>query len=119
MHQNLSDFSTIKVLHYTVCTIYKSAKPHGQFCGDQWAHVKYFQSYLIILVVHVWPYPTLQPTSHKTMKTYPMWNCLLALYCSLFFYLKSFIYDHMNAKLLVIYAVHYLCHGSPCEPYLA
>ena len=106
-------------MHYTVCTIYKSAKPHGQFCSDQWAHVKYFQSYLIISVVHVWPYPTLQLMSRKTMKTYPMWNRLLALYCSLFLYLKSFIYNHTNAKLSIIYAVHYPCYGSPYEPYLA
>ena len=35
------------------------------------------------------------------------------------FYLKSFIHDCMDAELSAIYAMHYLCHGSPYEPCLA
>ena len=35
----------------------------------------------------------------------------------LVFYFKSVIYNHVDAELSVIYAVHYPFHGSLYEPY--
>ena len=67
----------------------------------------------------MWPYPTLQLKNKRIRYQ----TVFLQLYTVLFvFYLKPFIYNHvdaeMAAELSVIYAVNYQCHCSLYEPYL-
>ena len=87
----------------------ESTKPHCKFCSEQCSQVKYFQNYTILVVL--WPYPT----------DVELCTCSIMFSSSLApssRYLKSFIYDHVDTELSVIYTVHYPYYGSPYELYL-
>ena len=58
------------------------------------------------------------PLHHIKMNTsdVELFGCSMLFSSS--FQVKSFIFDHVDAELSVIYNVHHPCHGSPYEPYL-
>ena len=54
----------------------------------------------------MWPYHTVQLTSRKRMNVSDVELPTCSILLSLSSYLKSFIYDHADAELSVIYARH-------------
>ena len=70
------------------------------------------QNYPISVVYVALSYPSADSRETRHQTVYLLYTVLFV------FHLKSFIYDHVDADLSVIYVVHYSCHGSPYEPYL-